>query len=385
MDFASTTPVDPEVLAEMLPYFLNYYGNPSSLHQIGRKAKEAVSNARKTVSSILNCTENEIVFTSGGTESDNIAILGHALYLSKQRSTGIFACSEIEHHAIINSIYATKQYGFEPFLLPVNRKGIVNLKALENLILSKKVCLVSIMYANNEIGTIQPINKIAKLCRKNSVVFHTDACQASPYLSLDVKKLGIDMMSLNGSKMYGPKGVGLVYIKKATSISQVVYGGGQEKGIRSGTENVPGVVGLAKALSLAQSNISIECEKETKLRDKLITNLLDIPKVVLNGSKEERLPNNVNLSFLGVEGEAMLLELDKCGICVSTGSACSSNSLEPSHVILAIHKDDSNPHSYAHSSIRFTIGKYTTEEEIEYTILRVREILTRLRSISSTW
>ena len=385
LDYASTTPVDPDVLAAMGPYFSKQYANPSSLHTMGRSAHEAVEQARKEVTECLNCSEEEIVFTSGGTESDNIAILGLASVLAEKGINGTIICSEIEHHAIIDSVKATEKFGFKTKLLLVDKNGIVDLKALEEMLKKGDVKLVSIMYANNEIGTIQPVAKAGALCKKHGAVFHTDACQATPYLNLDVAELNVDMLTLNGSKMYGPKGVGLLYVRKGVELAPVIFGGGQERGLRSGTENVPGIVGLAKALSLAQKIRHEESKREEALRNQLIDELLSIPKTVLNGDRGYRLPNNANISFLGVEGEALLLELDRAGIFVSTGSACSSKSLEPSHVIMAIHKADTEPHAYAHSSIRFTLGKYTTAENIDYTVKAVKTAVEKLRSISSAW
>lgn len=386
LDYAATTPVDKRVVSAMAPYFFEKYGNPSSLHLLGREAKEAVDIARGQIAEILNCSPEEILFTSGGTESDNIAILGVAQKLFADGKKGAFIASEIEHHAVINGVKATESLGMTARQVKVDSPGIVLLDELEAMLREGNVKLVSIMYANNEIGTVQPVREISNLCKKYGALFHVDACQASPYLELDVDKLGVDLMSLNGSKMYGPKGVGMLYVRKGIELAPIVFGGGQEKGLRSGTENVPGIVGLATALSLAQKEREQEAKREQALRDKLIDGLQKaLSETILNGDLKTRLPNNANISFLGIEGESLLLELDKAGICVSTGSACSSHSLEPSHVIMAVHRGDKEPHAFAHSSIRFSLGRFTTDEEIDYTIKTTIDCVNKLRGISSAW
>lgn len=385
LDNASTTPVDPLVLEEMNSFYSIHYANPSSIHRMGRNVKSQLKSARNSIAGILDCSPDEIIFTSGGTESNNIAIMGYAFSLLKNNRAGVFACSEIEHPAVIETIKATSSFGFAPRFIPVDKDGIIDLKELEKLLSLGNVEFVSVMYANNEIGTIQPIADISKLCHKHGAVFHTDACQASPYLDLNVMSLGVDMLSLNGSKAYGPKGIGALYIKKIVELRPITFGGGQEKGLRSGTENVSGIIGLSKALCIAQATRVVSSKRETILRDKLIKALLEIPSTFLNGDNNKRLPNNANISFLGVEGESLLLELDKAGVMVSTGSACSSKSLEPSRTIMAIHKHDDEPEAFAHSSIRFTIGKHTTESDIAYTVDTVKKGVDKLRSISSAW
>lgn len=384
LDNASTTPTDPRVVKAMEPYWTEYYGNPSSLYQIGLKSKEAVSIARIKISKILNCQADEIIFTGGGTESINLALKG---VMSKVKE-GHMITSSIEHHAVLHTADTLKKNGHSVSILPVDAEGLIKLDDVAKAI-QDNTRLISIMIANNEIGTIQDIQKIGALIEKINkerankelprIYFHSDACQASGVLDLDVKKLHVDLLTINGSKAYGPKGVGALYIKTGVLISPIIDGGGQEKNIRSGTENVPGIVGLATALELAQEAKDKENARLTKLRDELIDGILKtIPKTRLNGHPSKRLPNNVNISILDVEGEAMLLYLDEIGIQASTGSACTSTTLDPSHVIRAL----GCPYEVAHGSMRFTLGKHTTADDIKYVIKHLPKIIDHLRHAS---
>ncbi len=377
LDNAATTPVDRKVLDAMLPYFSEKYGNPNSMHQKGLEAREAVDNARQKVAELLGADEKEIFFTSGGTESDNLALMGVAKAY-KEKGNHIIT-TNTEHHAVLDTCkYLEDAEGFKVTYVEVQENGIVNPEDIEKAV-TKDTILISVMYANNEIGTIQPIKEIAEIAEKHNVLFHTDACQAAGYLNVNVEDLGIDLMTLNGSKIYGPKGIGMLYAKKGVIVKPLIHGGGQERGVRSGTENVPGIVGFAKALEIAQKERERESKKVAKLRDKLLEGIKKkIPHISINGDMEKKLPNNLNVSFLGVEGEAMLLHLDKEGICASTGSACSSHSLEPSHVIKALGLSD----EASHGSLRFSLGKHTTEEDIEKVLKELPKIVESLRKIS---
>ncbi|PIN76457.1 cysteine desulfurase NifS [Candidatus Woesearchaeota archaeon CG10_big_fil_rev_8_21_14_0_10_36_11] len=374
VDHAATTYVDKRVIQSMIPYFDKVYGNPHSLHSFGRVAQKAVNDARESVASILHCTPKEIIFTSGGTESINLAIKGVAL----SKGSGHIITSKIEHPAVLETCKYLEKQGFTVTYIDVDKYGIVNPNDIKKAI-SKETILISIMYANNEIGTIQPVWEIGTIARKYNILFHTDACQATGALSLDVSHLYVDLMTLNGSKMYGPKGVGILYRKKGVQLQPLIHGGGQEFNLRSGTENVPGIVGFAKALEYAQKEKQQENKRLVALRDNFIKKvILTIPKSVLNGHPTERLPNNVNISFLDVEGESVLLYLNEKGVAVSTGSACSSQSLEISHVLDAI----GLTHDAAHGSIRFTLGKETTKNDLEYVLSVLTPIITSLRRIS---
>lgn len=376
LDNSATTKTDEKVIEAMKPFFNVYYGNPGSIHHKGLEAKKELDNSRKKISEILNCRENEIVFTSGGTESINLAIKGIAEAL-KEKGNHIIT-QKTEHPAVLETCEYLKNKGFKISYLNVDRYGLINLNDLKKQIKDKTI-LVSIMYANNEIGTIQPIKEISKICKEKGVYFHSDACQASGLLNIDVKKLGIDLMTLNGSKVYGPKGIGLLYVKSGTKIKPLIHGGGQENKLRSGTENLPAIVGFAKALEIAQKEKNSESKRLIKLRDKLIKNILNkIPKTFLNGHPEKRLPNNINISFLDVEGEAILLYLDEQGICASSGSACTSKSLDPSHVILAT----GLPYEAAHGSVRFSLGRFNTEKDIDKVLKVLPGIIKKLRDIS---
>lgn len=373
-DNAATTKVDKGVIKAMLPYFNKKFGNASSLHSFGNEARKAVEDSRKTIAEKLNALPEEIIFTSGGTESDNLAIKGFA-YANKDKGNHIIT-SKVEHHAVLNVCKFLESQGFEVTYLNVNSEGIIDLEEFKKAI-TEKTILVTIMHANNEIGTIQPIEEIGKICRQKGIAFHTDAVQSFTKISIDVKKMNIDLMSISGHKIYGPKGVGALYIRKGLKIEAQNIGGGHEFNLRSGTENVAGIVGFAKAASL-----NPEVEKVKELRDYLIDLVLKkIPKSRLNGSKEKRLCNNANFSIAGIEGESILMRLDEKGIAVSTGSACSSKSLEPSHVLLAI----GLKHVEAHGSLRVTLSRENTKEEIDYFVKCLEKVVKELREVSPEW
>ena len=379
MDYAATTYTKPEVLEEMLPYFTQYFGNPSSIYSIARDTRKAVDKARERVAKAINASREEVFFTGGGSEADNWAIKGIA-YANKNKGNHIIT-SAIEHHAVLHTCEALKKQGFKITYLPVDEFGFISLEDLKNAITDKTI-LVSIMFANNEIGTIQDIKEIGRICREKKVIFHTDAVQAIGHVPVDVVDMNIDLLSLAGHKFYGPKGVGALYIKKGIRIENLIHGGGQERSRRAGTENIPGIVGLGKALELAVSNLEQSAPKLTYLRDKLIKGLLTVPHTRLNGPVgDKRLPGNVNICFRFIEGEGILLSLDFEGICASSGSACTSGSLDPSHVLLAI----GLVHEIAHGSLRLTIGDGTTEEEVDYVLSVVPPIIKRLRNMSPLW
>ena len=390
LDYSATTPTRKEVLTETLPYFIEKFGNPSSFHSSGLIAKNALVNSRKKIAKILNCEEKEIIFTGSGTESINLALKGIAFkHMLKNGGLGkgVFITQKTEHHAVIETLQWLEKFGFNVIQIDVDEDGIINLKQLKKDIAKNKeegmpVLLVSVMYANNEIGTIQPISEIAKLCHKYNTILHSDACQGAEYLPLDVKKLGVDMLTINGSKIYGFKGTGLLFKKKEVIIEPLIHGGGHENNLRAGTENIPGIIALAKALESAEKEKKKESVRLKKLRDYMIKKIKkEIPKVILNGSAKERLPNNVNFSFEGIEGESILLRLNEKGIRVSTGSACASQSLDPSHVLLSI----GLPHGLAHGSIRFSLGKDSTKQKIDYTVRELKESVKFLRMISPEW
>ena len=386
LDHAASTPMDKKVLEEMIPYFTEKFGNPSSIHQCGQEAMEAVDKARKQVADFLGCKTSEIVFTSGATESNNMTIKG-IIRASGIKSSHIIT-SSVEHPCILNSCEAAKkEEGVETTYLKVDKDGIINLEDIRKAIRENTI-LISILYANNEVGTIEPIAKIGEMLKKidlerennklSKIYFHTDAVQAINYLDCNVDNLGIDLLSLSGHKIYGPKGIGALYIRQGTKIRSVQNGGEQENNFRAGTHNVPGIVGLGKAIFLVSENKN-KTEETRELRDYFVDEVLkNITNSQLNGSKEFRLPHNANLSFRGVEGESLLMMLDAQGISVSTGSACSSASLKPSHVLTAM----KIPPEVAHASIRFTLGKDTTKEDIDYTLKVLIEKVERLRDIS---
>ena len=382
LDHAATTYLDSRVKKAMEPFWEKEFGNPSSFHSPGKRAKEAVGAAREKIAKVLGCRESEIIFTMGGTESDNLAIFGVAKALEKVGRHII--TSKIEHPAVWHSCEKLASEGWQISYVKVDHQGLIDLKELAAAI-TKETAFVSIMYANNEIGTVQPIHEIAKIIRRKRKefgtkhpYFHTDACQAAGALPIGVAKLGVDLLTFNGSKIYGPKGIGALYIKTGTPIVPLLYGGGQERGLRAGTENVPAIVGLGEALRLAQEGREKENARLIELRDYLIKNLLKIPKTILNGHQTLRLPNNANISFLDIEGEAMVLYLDSKGICASTGSACSSASLEPSHVIRAI----GLPYEAAHGSLRLTLGRKTTKADLDCVLKVLPGIVKKLRTIS---
>ncbi len=379
LDNAGTTKVRQEVKNAMLPYFDEIYGNASSLHTIGQIAKEHLEQARHTIANCLNAQDDEIYFTSGGSESDNWAI-ETACKFGKLTGKNQIITSAFEHHAILHTLEEKQKQGFEIVYLPVYENGIIHLEDLKNAI-TNKTCLVTIMFANNEIGTIQPISEIGALCREKQIIFHTDAVQAVGHLPIDVKKMNIDMLSMSGHKFHGPKGVGALYCKKGTPLFSFIHGGAQERNHRAGTENLPGIVGMSVALDLACKEMAKTASHEIKLRNKLFEELSKIPHSKINGDLVNRLPNNFNMSFEGIEGESLLLLLDDKGICASSGSACTSGSLDPSHVLLAI----GLPHEIAHGSLRLTLSKFSTEQEIDETIKAVPEIVEYLRTISPVW
>ena len=380
MDYSATTYVKPEVLDAMMPFFTEKFGNPSSFYGISRETKMAVDNARAQVAKAINCDPNEVYFTGGGSEADNWAIKGIATAHMKKGNHII--TTKIEHHAVLHTCEFLEKFGFEVTYLDVNEEGFVDLKQLEEAITDKTI-LVSIMFANNEIGTIQPIKEIGALCREKKVLFHTDAVQAVGSVPVDVKEMNIDLLSLAGHKLYGPKGIGALYIRRGVRIDNLIHGGGQERGRRAGTENIPGVVGLGKAIEIATENIEENRARLTVLRDKLIDGILErIPYARLNGPRgDKRLPGNSNISFEFIEGESILLSLDFEGICASSGSACTSGSLDPSHVLLAI----GLPHEKAHGSLRTTLGAASTDEDVEKLLNELPPIIERLRNMSPLW
>ncbi len=379
MDYAATTYVKPEVLSEMMPYFTEKYGNPSSFYSLSRETKKAIDVSRERVSKALKCEINEVFFTGGGSEADNWAIKGIA-FANRKKGNHIIT-TKIEHHAILHACEYLETQGFDVTYLDVDSEGFINLEDLKNAITDKTI-LVSIMFANNEIGTIQPIKEIGEICSQNKVLFHTDAVQAIGNIEIDVKAMHIDLLSLSAHKFYGPKGIGALYIKRGVKIDNLIHGGGQERARRAGTENIPGIVGLGKAIELAVSDIEGKNKRLSSLRNKLVEGLLNIPYSKLNGPKDSnRLPGNANICFKFIEGESILLSLDFEGVCASSGSACTSGSLDPSHVLLAI----GLPHEIAHGSLRLTLGENTTLEDVEYVIHVLPPIIKRLRDMSPLW
>ncbi|MBX7403996.1 cysteine desulfurase NifS [Clostridium chauvoei] len=379
MDYAATTYVKPEVLDEMMPYFTEKFGNPSSFYGISRETKMAIDNSRGKIAKALNCDLNEVYFTGGGSEADNWAIKGIA-WAHKKKGNHIIT-TKVEHHAVLHTCEYLEKNGFEVTYLDVNEKGFIDLEELKNAITDKTI-LVSIMFANNEIGTIQPIKEIGAICKERKIFFHTDAVQAIGNINIDVKDMNIDLLSLAGHKIYGPKGIGVLYVRKGIRIENLIHGGGQERARRAGTENIASIVGLGKAIELATENLDEHAKKMTVLRDKLIDGLLKVPHTRLNGPRgDKRLPGNVNITFEFIEGESILLSLDFEGVCASSGSACTSGSLDPSHVLLAI----GLPHELAHGSLRLTLGDGSTEEDVDYVIEVVPPIIERLRNMSPLW
>ena len=379
LDNAATTSLKSEVLEEMMPILKENYGNPSSIYSIGRNARKEVEKSRQTVAEILGANPSEIFFTSGGTESDNWAIRGVAFAQFRKGKNHIIT-SKIEHHAVLHTVKELEKEGFEATYLVVDKNGFVNPEDVKAAI-TEKTALVTVMYANNEIGTIQKISEIGKVCHEKGVIFHTDAVQAVGHLEINVKEQNIDLLSLSGHKFHGPKGVGALYVKKGVRILNLMQGGAQESNKRPGTENVAGIVGLAKALEISMQNRQEKNKDLEKKRDFLINELLKIKRSRLNGDRIQRLPGNVNISFEGIEGESLLLLLDAAGICASSGSACTSGSLDPSHVLLAI----GLVHEVAHGSLRLSLDESTTMEELEYTVSEVKKVVERLRSMSPLW
>ena len=376
MDNAATTPVRKEVLEAMLPYFGEYYGNPSSLYQTAAASKKAVENAREQVAKALGAKTEEIYFTGCGTESDNWALTGAAEAYGK--NGGHIITSVIEHHAVLHTCQYLESRGYDVTYLPVDEDGLISIEELKKAI-RPETFLISIMLANNEIGTIQPVKEIGLLARERKIIFHTDAVQAVGHMLIDVNELNIDMLSMSAHKIYGPKGVGALYVRKGIRLKSFMHGGAQERSRRAGTENVPGVVGLGKAIELITAEMEEENKKLISLRERLIEGLMStIPYARLNGHREKRLPGNVNISFEFVEGESILISLDFKGIAASSGSACTSGSLDPSHVLLAI----GLPHEKAHGSVRFTLGMYNTEDDADEVIRELPPIIEKLRKMS---
>ena len=376
LDHAATTATDPEVLEAMLPYFHEHYGNPSSIYSMSRVSKNAIENAREIVANALGANPKEIVFTSSGSECDNFAIKGVAL--AKQQKGNHIITSSIEHHAVLYTCKFLEKNGFTVTYLPIDQDGIVKLDELEKAITPQTI-LITVMHANNEIGTIQPIRQIGEIARKNGITFHTDAVQTFGHIPVNVDNLNVDILSISGHKFYGPKGVGALYIRKGIKITPLIHGGDQERRRRASTENVPGIIGLGKAVEIAGKVMKSEAIRQTKLRDEFIRAILDnIDNARLNGHPFLRLPNNVNISFEGIEGESILLNLDIERIAASTGSACSSSSLEPSHVLLSI----GLTHEFAHGSVRFSLGKQTTKDELDYVVEALPGIVKKLRAMS---
>ncbi len=375
-DNAATTKLKPEILNEMMPYLTEEYGNPSSIYKYAANSKKAIDAAREKIANSFNAESKEIIFTSGASEADNWAIKGIA-YSLRNKGNHIIT-TKIEHHAVLHTTEYLEKQGYEVTYLDVDEDGLINLKQLEDAITDKTI-LISVIFANNEIGTIQPIKEIGEIAKKHGVYFHTDAVQAVGNVHIDVKEMNIDLMSLTAHKVYGPKGVGALYVKKGVKLHPFIHGGGQEKGRRAGTENVAGIVGFGKAVELATTGIDEKVKRITELRDLYINTVLkEIPYVRLNGHRTQRLCNNANMSFRYIEGEALLLMLDMAGICASSGSACTSGSLDPSHVLLAI----GLPHEIAHGSLRISFGDFNTKEDVYYIVEKLKGIVSRLREMS---
>ena len=378
-DNAATTKMSRAAINAMLPYMEQYYGNPSSLYAFGQQAREALENARSRIAACLNADPREITFTSGGSEADNQAIMTAAA-LGARRGKRHIVSTAFEHHAVLHTLEKLKKQGYEVTLLDVHSTGLVTPEQVTEAI-REDTCLVTIMYANNEIGTIQPVAEIGAVCREKGVLFHTDAVQAAGHLPIDVKAQNIDLLSLSAHKFHGPKGIGVLYAKRGVALETIISGGAQERGKRAGTENIPAVMGMAAALEEACANMDEHRARLTGLRERLIHGLEQIPYGELNGDRERRLPGNVNFCFEGIEGESLLLLLDERGICASSGSACTSGSLDPSHVLLAIGR----PHEVAHGSLRLSLGEEMTEADVDEIIQAVTDVVTRLRNMSPFW
>lgn len=378
-DNAATTRLSDTALNAMLPYLQGEYGNPSSLHSVGQRAQEALTEARARIAARLGCQPTEVIFTSGGSEADNQAIRSVAAFGKMKGKTHIISTA-FEHHAVLHTLEALEKEGFTVTLLDVHEDGMVSAQQVEEAI-TPETCLVTIMYANNEIGTVQPIAEIGEVCRRHGVLFHTDAVQAVGHLPVNVAEQNIDMLSLSAHKFHGPKGIGVLYARRGVPIFPLIHGGAQERNRRGGTENIPAIVGMAAALDEACDHLDEDTAKLTALRERLIAGLSNIPHSVLNGHREHRLPGTVNFCFEGIEGESLLLLLDDKGVYASSGSACTSGSLDPSHVLLAIGR----PHEIAHGSLRLSLSPDTTQEEVDYMVEAVTDVVAYLRSISPVW
>ena len=378
-DNAATTKMSRTAIDAMLPYMETYYGNPSSLHSVGQKAAEALQSARERIAACLGCQPREITFTSGGSEADNQALLSAAKLGARKGKKHIISTA-FEHHAILHSLKRLEKEGFEVELLPVGETGTITAQQVRDAI-RDDTCLVTIMYANNEIGSILPIAEIGAVCKEKGVLFHTDAVQAAGHVHINVREQNIDMLSLSAHKFHGPKGIGVLYARQGVILTPLIEGGAQERGKRAGTETIPAIMGMAAALEEACAHIDENAQKVSALRDKLIAGLSKIPHSALNGDPVNRLPGNVSFCFEGIEGESLLLLLDAKGICASSGSACTSGSLDPSHVLLAIGR----PHEVAHGSLRLSLCEWNTEEEVDYMLRAIPEVVTYLRNMSPVW
>ena len=379
VDNAATTKTSRTAIDAMLPYFDKIYGNPSSLHSVGQAAADALRKAREEAAEVLGCEPSEITFTSGGSEADNQALVSAAAIGARKGKKHIISTA-FEHHAVLHTLKKLEKEGFEVTLLDVHENGMVSARQVADAI-REDTCLVTVMYANNEIGSIQPIAEIGAVCREKGVIFHTDAVQAVGHIHINVKEENIDMLSLSAHKFHGPKGVGLLYARRGIRLTKNIEGGAQERGKRAGTENIPGIVGMVAALKEANANIDANAAKVSALRDRLIAGLEKIPHSALNGDRTRRLPGNVSFCFEGIEGESLLLLLDAKGICASSGSACTSGSLDPSHVLLAIGR----PHEVAHGSLRLTLSEENTQEEVDYIIEETTKVVKYLRELSPVW
>ena len=378
-DNAATTAVSEKVLEAMLPYMTKQFGNPSSIYKLGRDAEKTITEAREKIAAVIGCAASEIYFTSGGSEADNWAIRSAALRLGEKGKKHIIT-TNFEHHAVLHTCEFLEKQGYEVTYLPVDENGLITAEQVKDAI-RDDTAIVTIMYANNEIGTILPIKEIGAVCREKGVLFHTDAVQAIGNVPIDVKEQNIDLLSCSGHKIHAQKGIGFLYVRKGIAMTNLIFGGAQERGKRAGTENVPAIVGLGKAVEIACENIPEKAAKISAKRDRLIDEITKIPGCRLNGDRKQRLCGNVNISFLGVEGESLLLLLDQFGICASSGSACTSGSLDPSHVLLAL----GLPHEVAHGSMRLSISEETTDEDVDYIIETVPKIVERLRGMSPLW
>lgn len=378
-DNAATTRMSETAIKAMMPYMSEIYGNPSSLHSVGQEAKEHLDEARSIMAKNLGCEPSEIVFTSGGSEADNQAIISAAAIGARRNKKHIISTA-FEHHAVLHTLKKLEKQGYEIELLDVHENGMVTAEQVANAI-REDTCLVTIMYANNEIGSVMPISEIGAVCKEKGVLFHTDAVQAAGHIKINVKEQNIDMLSLSAHKFHGPKGVGALYARRGVLLTNVIEGGAQERGKRAGTENIPAIMGMAAAFDEACEKIDEHTQKLVKMRDRLIEGLNKIPHSILNGDKEQRLAGNVHFCFEGIEGEALLLLLDMMGVCASSGSACTSGSLDPSHVLMAIGR----PHDIAHGSLRISLSAYNTEEEVDHILEVVPQVVERLRNMSPVW